>query len=143
VVFTSDSGFYVYDDITDRFFKYTQLNKKLGTFATSSKIIKAIGKKYWFINHGRVALADFSVPGKLVSTPTGSAVLNGQMVQHYETINRINNSTYLISIDDGFVILNDEDALLPNKINIPQVLIRQVENITDKVLSDNRRWYRH
>jgi ligand-binding sensor domain-containing protein/DNA-binding CsgD family transcriptional regulator len=133
VVFTSDSGFYVYDDITDRFFKYTQLNKKLGTFATSSKIIKAIGKKYWFINHGRVALADFSVPGKLSIDTNRFGVLNGQMVQHYETINRINNSTYLISIDDGFVILNDEDALLPNKISIPQVLIRQVENITDKV----------
>jgi len=133
VVFTSDSGFYVYDDITDRFFKYTQLNKKLGTFATSSKIIKAIGKKYWFINQGRVALADFSVPGKLSIDTNRFSILNGQMVQHYETINRINASTYLISIDEGFVILNDEDALLPNKISIPQVLIRQVENITDKV----------
>jgi len=133
VVFTSDSGFYVYDDITDRFFKYTQLNKKLGTFATSSKIIKAIGKKYWFINQGRVALADLSVPGKLSIDTNRFSILNGQMVQHYETINRINASTYLISIDDGFVILNDGDALLPNKISIPQVLIRQVENITDKV----------
>jgi DNA-binding CsgD family transcriptional regulator len=138
VVFSSDSGFYVYDDITDRFFKYTQLNK-LGTFATSSKIIKAIGKKYWFVNHGRVALADFSVPGKLIIDTNRFSILNGQMVQHYETINRINNATYLISIDDGFVILNDEDALIPNKTQIPQVLIRQVENITDKVytLSEN------
>lgn len=135
VVFSSDSGFYVYDDITDRFFKYTQLNKKLGTFATSSKIIKAIGKKYWFINQGRVALADFSAPGRLSIDTNRFGILTGQMVQHYETINRINNSTYLISIDDGFVILNDEDALLPNKINIPQVLIRQVENITDKVFA--------
>ncbi|WP_295718204.1 triple tyrosine motif-containing protein [Mucilaginibacter sp.] len=135
VVFSSDSGFYIYDDITDRFFKYTQLNKKLGTFATSSKIIKAIGKKYWFINQGRVALADFSMPGRLSIDTNRFSILNGQMVQHYETINRINNATYLISIDDGFVILNDEDALLPNKIDIPRVLIRQLENITDKVFA--------
>ncbi|WP_184548462.1 ligand-binding sensor domain-containing protein [Mucilaginibacter sp. FT3.2] len=133
VVFSSDSGFYVYDDITDRFFKYTQLNKKLGTFASSGKIIQAIGKKFWFINQGRVALADFSVPGKLNIDSNRFSILNGQMVQHYETINRINNATYLISVDDGFVILNDEDALTPNRINIPQVLIREVENITDKV----------
>ncbi|WP_183567121.1 ligand-binding sensor domain-containing protein [Mucilaginibacter sp. SP1R1] len=133
VVFSSDSGFYVYDDITDRFFKYTQLNKKLGTFASSSKIIKAIGKKYWFINQGRVALADLSVPGKLSIDTNRFTILNGQMVQHYETINRINNSTYLISIDDGFVILNDSDALLANPIKIPEVLIRRVENITDKI----------
>jgi DNA-binding CsgD family transcriptional regulator len=133
VVFSSDSGFYIYDDITDRFFKYTQLNKKLGTFASSSKIIKAIGKKYWFINQGRVALADFSVPGRLNIDTNRFTMLNGQMVQHYETINRINNWTYLISIDDGFVILNDEDALLPNQIKIPPVLIRRIENVTDKV----------
>jgi DNA-binding CsgD family transcriptional regulator len=123
----------VYDDITDRFYKYQQLNKKLGTFATSSKIIKAIGKKYWFINQGRVALADLSVPGKLTIDTNRFTILSGQMVQHYETINRINNSTYLISVDDGFVILNDDDALRGNNINIPNVLIRRVENVTDKV----------
>jgi len=133
VVFSSDSGFYVYDDITDRFFKYAQLNKKLGTFLSSGKIIKAIGKKFWFINHGRVALADLSVPGKLHIDTNSFNVLNGQMVQHYETINRINNSTYLISIDDGFVILNDGDSVSPNQIKIPRVLIRSIENVTDKV----------
>jgi DNA-binding CsgD family transcriptional regulator len=133
VVFSSDSGFYIYDDITDRFFKYTQLNKKLGTFSSSGKIIKAIGKKYWFINQGHVALADLSVPGKLSIDTNRFTILNGQMVQHYETINRINNLTYLISIDDGFVILNDGDALLPNQMKIPPVLIRRIENVTDKV----------
>ena len=133
VVFSSDSGFYIYDDITDRFFKYTQLNKKLGTFESSGKIIKALGKRYWFINQGRVALADFSVPGKTSIDTNRFTVLNGQMVQHYETINRINNLTYLISIDDGFVILNDGDALLPSPVKIPQVLIRRIENVTDKV----------
>ena len=55
------------------------------------------------------------------------------MVQHYENINLINNSIYLISVDDGFVILNDDDATLPNRIKLPEVLIRKVENITDKV----------
>ncbi|MFI5140479.1 MAG: triple tyrosine motif-containing protein, partial [Sphingobacteriales bacterium] len=133
IVFSSDSGFCVYDDITDRFYKYQQLNKMLGTFASSNKIIAAIGKKYWFINHGRVALADLSVPGKLSIDSNRFNTLNGQMVQHYENINLINNSIYLISIDDGFVILNDDDALLPLKIQLPDVLIRKVENITDKV----------
>ncbi|MBD1385674.1 transcriptional regulator [Mucilaginibacter rigui] len=138
IVFSSDSGFYVYDDITDRFYKYQQLNKELHTFATSNKVIAAIGKKYWFINHGRVALADLSVPGKLTIDSNRFSSLNGQMVQNYENINLINNLTYLISVDDGFVILNDKDALKQNKITLPGVLIRKVENITDKtaVLSD-------
>jgi ligand-binding sensor domain-containing protein/DNA-binding CsgD family transcriptional regulator len=139
IVFSSDSGFCVYDDITDRFYKYQQLNKKLGTFASSNKIIAAIGKKYWFINHGRVAITDLAVPGKLTIDSNRFNMLNGQMVQHYENINLINNLIYLISVDDGFVILNDDDALLRNKIKLPEVLIRRLENITDKVtvITDN------
>ena len=139
IVFSSDSGFCVYDDISNRFYKYQQLNKMLGSFASSNKIIAAIRKKYWFINHGRVAIADLSIPGKLTIDSNRFNALNGQMVQHYENINLINNSIYLISVDDGFVILNDDDALLPNRIKLPPVLIRKVENITDKVsvISEN------
>ena len=133
IVFSSDSGFCIYDDISDRFFKYQQLNKKLGTFASSNKIITAIGKKYWFINNGLVAIADLSNPGKLLIDSNRFNSLNGQMVQHYENINLINNRIYLISLDDGFVILNDDDALLQNGVKLPKVLIRRIENITDKV----------
>jgi ligand-binding sensor domain-containing protein/DNA-binding CsgD family transcriptional regulator len=133
MVFSSDSGFYVYDDISDRFFKYQQLNNKLGSFASSNKIITAIDKKYWFINHGRVALADFSIPGQINIDSNRFNVLDSRMVQDYENISRINNRIYLISIDDGFVIFNDDDAARQNKVQMPMVLIRRVENINDKI----------
>lgn len=133
IIFSSDSGFYVYDDIADRFYKYQQLNKKLGSFAASNKIIPADGEKYWFINHGRVALADLSSAGHIEIDSNKFTILNGQMVQHYENISRINKSIYLISVDDGFVIFNDEYAITHDKITLPNVLIRKVENITDKV----------
>ncbi|MDB5154400.1 MAG: transcriptional regulator [Mucilaginibacter sp.] len=135
IIFASDSGFYIYDDISDRFYKYQQLNKKLGSFAASNKIIPALGKKYWFINHGHVSLADFSVPGKLSIDSNRFNILDGRMVQNYENISRINSSIYLISVDDGFVILNDEDALQQNKMKLPRVLIRRIENITDKIIT--------
>lgn len=133
IVFASDSGFYVYDDISDHFTKYQELNKKLGTFARSNKIIPALGKKYWFINHGHVSLADFSVPGKMSIDSNRFSILEGRMVQNYENISRINSSIYLISVDDGFVIMNDEDALRQSDLKLPYVLIRRVENITDKI----------
>lgn len=139
IVFSSDSGFYVYDDISDRFSKYQQLNKKLGSFASSNKIIPADGKKYWFINHGRVSLADLSVPGNINIDSTSFTVLNGQMVQYYENISRINNRMYLISVDDGFVIYNDEPGNKNFNVALPGVLIRRIENVTDRVsvLSDD------
>jgi ligand-binding sensor domain-containing protein/DNA-binding CsgD family transcriptional regulator len=133
IVFSSDSGFYVYDDISDRFSKYQQLNKMLGTFSSSNKIIPALGKKYWFINHGRVALADLSTPGKMSIDSNRFNILDGRMVKDYENISRINSSIYLISVDDGFVILNDEDALQQTRTKLPMVLVRRIENITDRV----------
>ncbi|MBV8388835.1 MAG: transcriptional regulator [Mucilaginibacter sp.] len=135
IVFASDSGFFVYDGISDHFSKYEELNKKLGSFARSNKIIPALGKKYWFINHGHVSLADFSVPGKLSIDSNRFSILEGRMVQNYENISRINSSIYLISVDDGFVILNDEDALMQSDVKLPYVLIRRVENITDKIIT--------
>ncbi len=133
IVFASDSGFYVYDDISDRFYKYQQLDKKLGSFANSNKIIPALGKKYWFINHGRVAIADLSVPGKLSIDSNRFNILDGRMLHNYESISRINSSIYLISVDDGFAILNDEDALQRSDVKLPKVLVRRVENITDRI----------
>jgi DNA-binding CsgD family transcriptional regulator len=60
-------------------------------------------------------------------------------VQHYENINLINNSIYLISVDDGFVILDDNETMATPQINLPPVLIRKVEDIADKVsvISEN------
>jgi DNA-binding CsgD family transcriptional regulator len=138
ILFSSESGFCIYDNITDRFYPYQQLNSKLGSFASSNKIIAAVGKKYWFINHGRVGLADFEAPGKIRIDSNSFNMLNGQMVQHYENINRINASIYLISVDDGFVILND-DEIVQNSVKIPNVLIRKIENTTDRVslIADN------
>ncbi|ASU35793.1 triple tyrosine motif-containing protein [Mucilaginibacter xinganensis] len=133
MVFSSDSGFYVYDDISDRFSKYQQLNKMLGTFASSNKIIPALGKRYWFINHGRVALADLSTPGRLSIDSNRFNILDGRMVKDYENISRINSSISLISVDDGFVILNDEDALQQTHTKLPNVLVRRIENITDRI----------
>ena len=139
MVFSSDSGFYVYDDISDRFYKYQQLNKKLGSFASSNKIISAIGKNTRLINHGRGGTGRSFIPGKLNIDSNRFNILDGRMLHNYENISRINSSIYLISVDDGFVILNDEDALQQNKIKLPQVLIRRVENITDKIttIADN------
>jgi len=141
IVFSSDEGFYVYDDITDRFYPYQQLNKSLGSFAQSNKIIPALNKKFWFINHGRVAIADFSVDGKLQLNTNWLSLLNERMVQSYENISRINNKIYLISVDDGFVIFNDNDVSTQSNGVLPSVLIRKVEDISDKpvAISNNNK----
>jgi DNA-binding CsgD family transcriptional regulator len=128
IVFTSDSGFYNYDEISDRFSKYQQLNSKLGTFSSSNKLIEAGDKRYWFIDHGKVALANFTQPGKITIDSNLFNVLNGRMVQDYENISKINDHLFLISVDDGFVIFNKDNLVKANK-ELPKVFIGRIENI--------------
>ncbi|MVN23245.1 triple tyrosine motif-containing protein [Mucilaginibacter arboris] len=135
-VFATNLGFYRYDEISDQFIKYQQLNSVLGSFAFSNKVIKAGDKKYWFINHGKIALADLTKPGQLKIDSISFSELNGRMLETYENISRINNSFHLISLDDGFVIYHARDTGTVSKIVLPNVLIRKVENTsntTDKI----------
>lgn len=137
IVFSSMKGFFVYDDIADRFRPYEELNKRLGSFSVSNKIIKADERAYWFIDHGKVARVDFSEPGKLKIDSALFSILNGRMVQDYENISRINENLSLISIDDGFALFNR--LLKPQKQKIPAVFIGRVENITssDSVITES------
>jgi len=89
-------------------------------------------KKYWFINHGKTALVNFTEPGKIEIDSNQFSLLDGRMVQYYENISRISNSIYLISVDDGFVIYNTSQNTASNKHKLPLVLIRRVDDITDK-----------
>lgn len=133
IVFSSDSGFYIYDDIANKFSKYQELNQKLGSFSTSNKIIKAGNGKYWFINRGRMGLSNFLEPGNIKIDSNRFNILDSRMVQYYENISQISNNIYLISVDDGFAIYND--ALATSiKLNkkLPKVIIGKIEDITDK-----------
>jgi ligand-binding sensor domain-containing protein/DNA-binding CsgD family transcriptional regulator len=129
IVFSSDLGFYTYDEIVDKFIPYQILNEKLGSFKSSNKIIKADSKRYWFIDHGKVALVNFTKPGEITIDSSKFSVLNAKMVQNYENISKINNELFLISIDDGFVLYDSQKS--DSKIKeLPQILINKIENIT-------------
>ncbi|QPH39098.1 triple tyrosine motif-containing protein [Pedobacter endophyticus] len=132
IVFSSNNGFYTYDEWSNKFVKNGVLNKKLGSFAKSNNIIRAAGKKYWFINHGRTAMVNFAEPGKIEIDSNQFSLLDGRMVQYYENISRIGDNIYLISVDDGFAIYNPELGTPAARQKIPGVLIRRVEDITDK-----------
>lgn len=132
IIFSSDLGFYNYDDISDRFNRYESLNNKLGSFSASNKVINAGQGKYWFINHGKIGLASFSEPGKIFIDSNRFDILDGRMVQYYENISQISNNIYLISVDDGFAIYTNTVDGNKAKVKLPNVLIGKVEDITDK-----------
>lgn len=140
LIFSSDKGFYLYDEVSNKFNPYTALNKELGVFAGSNKIIPAGRHRYWFINHGKTGLADFSVPGKAKIESERFSVLDGRMVQYYENISKISEGIYLISADDGFVVYNEATLAATKDVKQPpSVLIRGLYDLTDtyKVISEH------
>jgi DNA-binding CsgD family transcriptional regulator len=140
IIFSSDAGFLVYDEISNHFSKYEALNSKLGSFSSSNKIIPAGLKKYWFIDHGKMSLVNLTEPGKIIIDSSRFSILDGRMVQYYENISQISNKIYLISVDDGFVIYNTTDTeKTSERLKLPSVLIRKIEDITDKysILTEN------
>lgn len=138
IVFTCKQGIYYYDELSDSFVKNNQLNNKLGSFNTANNIIKADEKKYWFIDNGRVALVDISQAGKIGIDSGTFSTLQGEMIDYYENINKINDQFYLISVDEGFAIFDAGTPLLKTG-TFPSVLIRDVKNITDasSVITEN------
>lgn len=136
-VFATDSGFYRYDRITDRFFRYHQLNDQLGSFAFANKVIPAGNSRYWFINRARMSLVHFGPKGTIQVDSTRFAVLNDRMMKYYESVSRVEKGIYVIGLDDGFAIYKSSKEEFTNS-RLPQPRIRTVSNITDS-LSD--RWY--
>lgn len=130
-VFTSDAGFLRYDRVTDRLLPYDELNRQLGSFAFSNKIIWAENQDYWLINQAKIAYVKFLKNGKLEVDSTRFASLNGRMMKNYENINRVRAGLYLISLDDGFAIF--QQSRLPQEpLHLPQPLIRALQFIPGK-----------
>jgi len=129
VVFATDSGFYLHDEIADHFHAYTQLNERLGTFANANKVMPAAGGKYWFIRKGHLALVGFGDGGKVHIDSTGFTVLNNRMLSFYENVNLLTPNLSLVSLDDGFALYRKVTGSPQQQIAPP--IIQKVEDIAD------------
>lgn len=134
-VFATDSGFYQYDEITNRFSPYSQLNEKVGSFAMANKIIDAGNNQYWLIKEARVALARFESDGSLTIDSARFAALTDRMMKFYENINQVNERLFLISLDNGFAIYQQPEGEA-SRASFPAPLIRSAHNITDSLSGD-------
>ncbi len=112
VVFCTRKKIYTYNDLTDSIVPYEQLNRQLGVFAASDRIVGVGNDKYWCIEGNRVALFlikngmadriysyDLSRAGAYLSTgQNGIAVLKDDL--------------YLLCLDNGFALFSERDTSL-------------------------------
>lgn len=127
IVFASDSGFYLYDNILRAFKPYEELNNQLGSFANANKVIPISNNIYWFIKKSHLAKIQFLSDGKLKIDSSSWNSLKGRMMNEYEQVLNVNNNLSLIGLDNGFALYFNQ---YPVQQNIPKPLISNIWNTT-------------
>lgn len=134
IVFTTRAGVYTYDDLTDRFNPYTHLNKRLGSFSMSHRISKAGKGSYWFFYKNRTALVKFDTRGGISIDSSSMSPVSGRMVSNYENISRLDESGYLVSIDNGFSVYTVQHKQVRPESRLPKIIFSSLEDITGETM---------
>ncbi|MGJ1205984.1 triple tyrosine motif-containing protein [Sphingobacterium lactis] len=127
IVFASDSGFYLYDNILRSFKPYEELNQQLGSFANANKIIPIRNNAYWFILNSHIARVELKNEGKLKIDSSSWNSLKGKMMNDYEQILNVNDNLSIIGLDNGFALYFDK---YPLQQQLPKPIITSVWNTT-------------
>lgn len=135
LVYTTKQGIYIYDAINDNFSNYQHLNERLGSFAMSDRIEKASEHSYWFFSKDRTSLVTFGEKGKIAVDSTSLYGVSGRMIRSYEDILQLNQSMFLVALEDGYALFNSAKRreLSLSSSAIPSVLIQRIEDITRNV----------
>ncbi|MDR2281666.1 MAG: transcriptional regulator [Sphingobacterium sp.] len=128
IVFTSDSGLYIYDDIVKKFKAHEELNKQLGAFQYANKIIHIQKDRYWFIKRSHIAQVSFKQNGTITIDSTSLNGLQNRLMDYYERVYIIEQPYLLIGLDNGFAIYRDE--LPRQKKSLPPPMISGIWNIS-------------
>lgn len=112
IVFTTGKKLYTYDDLNDSIIEYNELNKNLGYYSKSTRIINATDHNYWFITDKWIGL--FKINGSEISKikeyPT--ELFNNQLVSGHENIVPISPTEAILCLGNGYALL-DASAISP------------------------------
>ena len=130
VVFASDSGFYLFDNILKAFKPYAELNTQLGTFVNANKVVPINGNSYWFIKKSHIAKIMFLNDGKLKIDSSSWNSLKGRMMNDYEQILNVDDQLSFIGLDNGFALYFNQ---YPVQNKLPKPIITSILNTTNEL----------
>ncbi len=111
VVFCTRKKIYTYNDLSDTIVPYEYLNRELGGYAASDRIIPVAGNRYWCIEGNKAAL--FSISGgechRLFSydfSTQGAYIGAGQ-----RGASVLRDSLFLICLDNGFALFDESQII--------------------------------
>ncbi|MDP4270674.1 MAG: triple tyrosine motif-containing protein [Bacteroidota bacterium] len=104
VVFTSGNGFYTYDDLHNRIIPYDELNRRIGSFASSYRICPFSEKYSWFIRRDNAALVCVSDDKASLADVINYSDLPNESLSEYMNIIPLSQNYSLICLEDGLAL---------------------------------------
>jgi len=104
ILFLSDKGIFLYDDVLSKFKPYAELNNKLGLFANSRRVNYINNSDYIFANNGRFAKVTFN-KGIINIDSSSFNILDNNVMKNYEVTESFQQAI-LFGLDNGVAIYN-------------------------------------
>lgn len=133
IVFTTNESIFTYDDLHDTIIPYQSLNAQIGKFAKAHRIIEAPNHHYWFICDESIGLFKINAENisRIKEFPS-SIFINTSVVDGFENIMPITDTTALLSLQNGFAKL---DASVSDSLFIMnnfEPVIRRIQLYTNR-----------
>lgn len=118
LLFLSNKGMFIFDDVLSKFKPYKDLNNQLGSFATSGRVKNIDGNRYIFASDGRFAHVIFN--NGVISVDSNSfTILENSVMKNYEVIEPFGQSI-LFGLDNGIAIY-DSTIYRNHRISSPTI----------------------
>lgn len=112
IVFTTGEQLYTFDDLSNSIIGYDALNKSLGKYASSHRIVSAPNHHYWFIGEEYIGLFSITQNNVQLLKEFPSSLFNNPMlVEGFENIMPIDEYSAILCLQNGIALL---DAAVTN-----------------------------
>jgi DNA-binding CsgD family transcriptional regulator len=126
IVFTTGEKIYTYSDLSDSIFIYEQLNRELGAYNRSHRIVPAEDHHYWFISTEGIGLFRIfdSQIEKIREYPMG--LFRDHLISGYESISPLSATDGLLSLDNGYAYLRADQPDLSGLIENSELSLKSI-----------------
>jgi ligand-binding sensor domain-containing protein/DNA-binding CsgD family transcriptional regulator len=128
IVFTTGDSIFIFDSIIDSIINYKYLNKKLGKYSSSQKIVGAQNNHYWFINDNSLALFKIRRDSIQKINEYPLSLFNYDIIEDFKNIIPIDDKKAVLCLASGYAFINTnihkdssgmkKTSLIVNKISI-------------------------
>ncbi len=118
IVFATRQGLFRYNPKTDRLEKYKELEKALDGNVSYTYIEVDEARNIWYVTDGILKRANLDWQTGKIKKVEGSTFLDNYLMEDFENVNFISDYYAVVSIEDGFALLDLNQNTTSNNFNL-------------------------